>query len=257
MHGEDTERVPEIASAYSRVFLVAPPPTERRTSVELRRPDGGDEIFINSDGFNSVYVQFWIDHAVDSFPHHSMNYTLILLKGGEEVKSIGPTHISHLPEGTPRDTIPLNPRTLSGSDYQVKLELHGLNEDTGSRELIDSDITGNFSVINSRVDTHSDGMPLILRRPGNNDSFAIGSTLEIQWSHLPRPTDHEVRLTLTRDSTEGGGEWPIAANVPADDFSYDWIIPDDIPPGPGYRVLIERMDGSAKSNSSLPFRITP
>lgn len=229
------------------------PDASGRNQISIRSPDAGDTVYTGDT--NQLWVQ-WQCERCDGI--EDLSYTRVLLKNGEELQRIGPTHYSLL-GGSPMEFFNIF-RYLSGPDYQVTIELNRFNYDTEVPEMIDATTTGNFSIVNNTIGYLSDTNPLLLNAPSGHGgaSFAIGSTLEIIWTHSPpMSTTHRVRLTLTRDSTEGGGEWPIAARRPAYPSRYEWTIPADIPPGPGYRVLVERRDGTGASNSYLPFTITP
>ncbi len=246
----------EAPSAYSRVFSINPPPVEpdpsTRNIISIRSPSAGDTIYTGDH--SQLNVQWRCDSCDDP---DELSYTRVLLKNGTELQRIGPTHAGG--DMTPMAWFSIF-GYLSGSDYQVRIELNRYNYETESPEMISSQTTGNFTIVNNSVDYLSDSNPLLLRTPSGfgGASFAIGSSVEIMWSHSPqRSTEHHVRLTLTRDSTEGGGEWPIVDSIPSYPYTYDWVIPDGIPAGAGYRVLIERVDGAGSSNSYLPFSITP
>jgi len=243
-------------SAYSAVFSINPPPPEPvpgdRNTISIRSPSAGDTIYTGDH--NQLWVQW---SCVDCEEPADLSYTRVLLKNGEELQRIGPIHAGG--DMSPMEWFNIF-GYLSGADYQVQIELNRFNYDTERPEVIWTETTGNFSIINNTMGYLSDTNPVLLRTPSGfgGASFAIGSTLEIMWSHSPeRSTTHQLRLTLTRDSTEGGGEWPIAARIPSYPYTYDWVIPDDIPPGDGYRVLVERIDGAGSSNSYIPFSITP
>jgi hypothetical protein len=246
----------ENLSAYSRVFSINPPlpepaPGERNT-ISIRSPSAGDTIYTGDH--NQLWVQWSCAHCDGP---DDLSYTRVLLKNGEELQRIGPTHAGG--DMSPMEWFSIF-GYLSGSDYQVQIELNRFNSDTERPEMIWSETTGNFSIINNTMGYLSDTNPVLLRSPSGfgGASFAVGSTLEITWSHAPeRSTTHRLRLTLTRDATEGGGEWPIVGNISSYPYSYDWVIPDGVPPGAGYRVLVERVDGAGSSNSYIPFSITP
>lgn len=246
----------ESPSAYSRVFSINPPPVEpdpgTRNIISIRSPSAGDTIYTGDH--SQLDVQWRCDSCDDP---DELSYTRVLLKNGTELQRIGPIHAGG--DMTPMALFSIF-GYLSGSDYQVRIELNRYNYDTESPEMISLQTTGNFTIVNNTMDYLSDRNPLLLRTPSGfgGASFAIGSSVEIMWSHSPeRSTEHHVRLTLTRDSTEGGGEWPIVDSIPSYPYTYDWVIPDGIPAGAGYRVLIERVDGAGSSNSYLPFSITP
>lgn len=246
----------ENPSAYSRVFSINPPPEEPatgdRNTISIRSPLAGDTIYTGD------HSQLWVQWScVDCDEPDDLSYTRILLKNGTELQRIGPTHAGG--DMSPMEWFNIF-GYLSGADYQVRIELNRYNYDTESPEMISSQTTGNFSIINNSTSYLSDTNPVLLRTPSGfgGASFAVGSTLEIMWSHSPqRSTGHHLRLTLTRDSTDGGGEWPIVDSIPSYPYTYEWVIPDDVPPGSGYRVLVERVDGAGSSNSYLPFSITP
>jgi hypothetical protein len=240
----------------SERFYLNPPWSEPDLSshnqIAIRNPEAGDTVYTGST--NTLWAQWQCELCDDT---STLSYTRILLKGGEELQRIGPIAYSHLGM-SPREWFSIF-GYLSGSDYQVRIELNRHNDETDALEMIASDTTGYFAILNNRAEPPG-ALPLRLLEPGayEDTSFAIGTPIHISWSHSPPASaEYRVRLSLTQDTTEGGGAWPIAADIPAAPNEMDWVIPGHIPPGSGYRVLIERIDGAGSSNSYIPFTITP
>jgi hypothetical protein len=108
--------------------------------------------------------------------------------------------------------------------------------------------------------------PLVVYSP-NGGTFRHGDALPIQWCNHPPFSDIQLRVLLVRDSTSGGGEWIISESTwaspcgaigdcdPDRDVDLYWTIPDTIPTGDGYRVLVEQIDGTGISLTVEPFTI--
>ncbi len=257
-------------SAYSPVFMIYPAPRAPESvelpSVEIRTPRGGQTVYTGRQ--QQLWVQWNLLHV------HGEHYPfyIILLKNGVELqrnymgaitngpRETGDTDETHRPNF---DLVALSVAGyLSGSDYQVRVEMY--REDTdGRRELIASATTPPFTLINNAYDAYDfEHNPVHLLEPsgwGDRDVYIYGGTIRIRWEyHAPTREEamrNRLRISLTRDSSEGGGQWVIASDIPPYPNHYDWIIPDDLPTGPGYRILIERTTGPGQSNSGQTFTI--
>jgi hypothetical protein len=218
-----------------------PPPT-----VLVDWPRAGDTIFGDP---MSVH---W---SVGGFePGQENNEAIVLLKNGVELQRVGPFNFTGR---TRRQTLSMFGR-LNGADYQAKVELFRFNTATSERTLVHSHATGYFNYM-SNILTESEAQPVIMHEPTgfHGEVYPAGSSIHVMWGCLSswRTGSHPVRLTLVRDSTEGGGEWPIRDSINCATFELDWTIPVTVPPGAGYRILVQSLEGTGASTTRNPFSI--
>ncbi len=133
--------------AYSERIRLNPPWSEPDTTgdnqIVIRYPEDGDTIYTGSH--SELMVQWRCERCADI---DDLSYTKVLLKGGEELQRIGPTHSGGDRSPTGRFNIY---GCLSGSDYQVRIELNRWNYDTERPEMIASDTTENFTIMNNTM----------------------------------------------------------------------------------------------------------
>lgn len=230
-----------------RAAPLRPDPPSTPT-IDIRYPRAGETFY--TDPLN---VQWSIGgYGLEADTEY--NESIILLKNGVELQRVGPFNFA----GRSRSQNLSMFGRLNGADYQAKVELYRLASGTTDRTLIHSQSTGYFSFINTII-TETEAQPVIMRAPSgqHGESYAAGSSIHLLWGCVStwRTGDHPVRLSLVRDSTEGGGEWLIRESVNCATFELDWTIPVTVPPGSGYRILVQSLEGSAASATAYPFSI--
>ncbi len=224
-----------------QISPVVPPPLPEPAPIVIYEPIAGDTIYATA-----LHVS-WGCTADTEDP----SFARILLKEGVELQRVGPVNYT----GRPRaDLLNLFGR-MSGTDYTVKVELYDWNYDLEAPEYVTSATSGYFTFINQIIEA-DERYPVVVAEPVPG-LYPTGSELEIYWHHHPTREPHlRVRVSLVRDSTEGGGEWTIDESRPSWPCWMTWTIPDDVPPGDGYRIRVEQTDGPGVDVSHRPFSIS-
>jgi hypothetical protein len=219
-----------------------PRPSPPPTILQIRYPHDGDTLYTTE--LRVAWQCTWPEAEDPSFAR-------VLLKNGVELQRIGP--INYAGRGL-SDSLNLFGR-ISGTDYQVMIEAYDWDIDRGAPVYAASVTSGFFTFVNQII-TPDERYPVTVHDPAPG-TYPIGTALHLVWQHFPRRRpDLLVRILLVRDSTEGGGQWTVADSLPSSPGEATWAIPDDIPPGDGYRIRIEQIGGSGADVSKRPFTIT-
>lgn len=241
----------------SRPLRIAPPigdaggsPGDSPYHIDILSPSEGDIYYWGQNVWLQVHFGLDLPHGVIDDARVKLAFT----KNGEEVWSLA-QHYLHM--SSPVRVLGSPTTFASGNDYRVRSELSMVDWSSGAEIHLADDETGDFTIVNNRADCDA-GYPVVVKSPRSPEAptatFFIGDDIEIMWCSHPRGIGR-VRIDLVRDSRDGGGSREIIARASNADPHLTWIIPDDIAPGGGYRVRVEKLDGSAYDVNSWPFNI--
>ena len=122
------------------------------------------------------------------------------------------------------------PATLPSANYYlIRISLAG-NAGTTIFDVSDAP----FSILGNTPPPPPPQQMITVLSPNGGEQWAIGSTHNITWNS--QGLEGEVVITLVQDNGTAG--YQIATQVPIQNGSYSWTIPDAIQPGYGYRIHV-------------------